>query len=616
MCNWLCSLSGVYVTGELRNYYRRCLEPVFAYQALVSFCIRAFWAAVRRIAPRTRELNQPKAVAQARRTLLAAPVCSIGLAPAGEISPGRLRLSVGWLDYEHKPDWFATFPDPEITVSLHRWNWLLRGITDESAQMPRDQGLALMRSWLGDCQSNESFGEDAYSTGERIVNGSVFLLRTGDGTVPLDIRAAFQRLGRQIAAHLEYYQGDATGNHALNNARGLLFSGTVASLPKAVDLAFAIARERLPILVTKDGFLREGSSHYHFLFTRWVLEMRWIAERTGYAEIASFLEPHAKALVQRCWFFLVRNRAIGQWHIPLIGDVSPDFPPSWLLSLPWSRPALEVFSPASLPPSPAERGWASLFGIGECNDCNRASASLTFPDSFWHRIDHGDLTLFIHAAADAGRPRATHRHFDLCGFALYREGRPLLIDCGRLDYTASQLGNYGKGAYAHNVLAVNGLPAEVNGPLWLQERYRAVDVNTSFSQSGDSSVFVVKHNGFARLVGHCIQHERSFVLRNDAFMVEDQITGSGSCDVLLRFHWAPDLDLADDGGFVWRLDPTRSVFRHDTRLHAMLSAGQEYSHPAGLYFPEYGVSRACRTLELAGTLALPATIRNQLSLAG
>ncbi len=604
------------MTDELKNYYRRCLDPFFAFQALVSFCVRAFWGALRRVAPRMRQLTQPKAVSQARRVLLTAPVSKINFAPAGQLSPGRLRLSVGWLAYEHRPDWSASFSDPEVTVSLHRWNWLLRGVTDESPRLSRDQGVALIRSWLGQCLKNESFGEDAYSTGERIVNGSIFLLHTGDCTVPSDIRTAFHHMGRQIAAHLEYYEGDTTGNHAFNNARGLLFSGTLALLPNAVDLAFSIARERLPRLVTKDGFLREGSSHYHFLFTRWVLEMCWIAQRTGHAEISTFLKPYAKVLVERCWFFLIKDRASGQWHFPLIGDVSPDFPPNWLLGLPWSRPALEVFTPNSLPHPPNEAGWASIFGIGESANCRLDSGSLTFPDSFWHRIEHGDLTLFVYAMAESGCLSASHRHFDLGGFALYHEGRPVLIDCGRLDYTTSRLGNYGKAAQAHNILAINDLPPAVDGPSWLHGRYRAVDVNTGYLQSGDSAVFVVQHNGFARLVNINVQHERKFIFRGGSLIIEDQLTGTGQCHVHLRFHWAPRAALKQDGEHVWSIGPAKSAFQSDQRLHAKLFVGKEDVQAAGLYFPEYGVSRACQTLELAGHLKLPATIRTQMILEG
>jgi len=127
-----------------------------------------------------------------------------------------------------------------------------------------------------------------------------------------------------------------TGNHAFNNARGLLFAGIVSGLPYATELAFEIFKERLPKLVTDDGFLREGSSHYHFLFTRWVLEVQWILSGTKNKELQSIVRPFAVNLVKRCWFFLVQNRKTKHWSIPLVGDISPDFPPEWLLSVPWS----------------------------------------------------------------------------------------------------------------------------------------------------------------------------------------------------------------------------------------------------------------------------------------
>ena len=45
------------------------------------------------------------------------------------------------------------------------------------------------------------------------------------------------------------------------------------SLEIALKLKISkIIKERLNTLITNDGFLREGSSHYHFLFTSSILK--------------------------------------------------------------------------------------------------------------------------------------------------------------------------------------------------------------------------------------------------------------------------------------------------------------------------------------------------------
>lgn len=564
------------------------------------------------MAPRMRLLAQPKAVRQARRALLASPESSIVVAPAVSILPGKLKLSVGWLEHEGRPDWAAAFPDQEITVSLHRWNWLLRGVTDESPKITRDQGLALIRSWLRDCLGNESFGHDAYSTGERIVNGSLFLLHSGDGGIPPDIQSAFQYMGRQVATHLEYYEGHLTGNHAFNNARALLFAGELALLPNAVEVAMTVICNRLPVLVTRDGFLREGSSHYHFLFTRWVLEMLWLATRVGHETFVRLLVPYARLLVMRCWFFLVRSEVGNCWQIPLIGDVSPDFPPGWLLGLPWSSLACGVYRPDKLPQPPQQRGWNDLFGTVEGHGTSSPDEVASFPKSGWLRIDHQPWTVFVRAGSHDGGIQAGHSHHDLGSFVLFRDGVQILADSGRLDYTCSPLSLYGESALAHNTLLINGLGPTCDGPSWLADCYRAVQVDTEVVRRGESTFVTIKHDGFVRFAGNPIFHQRHIRLSYDGFWIEDQLDGKGAHRLQARFHFAPGVELHCDPHRGWKLGNSSLRFVSDLFPEAVVQSGQASQPFGGLFFPVYGCQDNSKTLDLSGTVDLPVALTHAL----
>ena len=346
-------------------------------------------------------------------------------------------------------------------------------------------------------------------------------------------------MATRIAKNLEYYEEDMTGNHAFNNARGLLFAGIICKLPFAKELAFEIFKERLPKLVTVDGFLREGSSHYHFLFTRWVLEIEWILSNSNNKEIKNVIRPYAINLVKRCWFFLVKNKKTEQWSIPLVGDISPDFTPEWLLSIPWSKLALDVFTPDTLPSFEGKKGWGSLFGMDNGNGEAKRVGIETYPDSYWHRIDFNQLTFFSHAQNSTGKLSSDHRHLDLCGFVLYFDGQPIFIDCGRSDYTQSALSNYGYSAASHSTIYVNELSPEVDGPSWLQAAYRRVSVKTELLEQDGSVTFTIKHNGFDRISNLKVIHERKFNFDSDFFEIEDKLMGDGSCDLRLCFHHSP-----------------------------------------------------------------------------
>lgn len=594
------------MTAELRNYLSRCSNPLFALSAASALARRALAASISRVWPNCRRLYQPSDVKKTRRKLLRDDEAGgILHSPPSQVSRGTLSLAVGTMDFDGHPEWSREFPDEEVTVSLHRWNWLLRGLTDAEA-LSRQQGIELMRSWIGHCYERSEYQTDAYSTGERIVNGSLFLLRTGDEELPADISAALRGMGRHVASNLEYYPSGLTGNHAFNNARALLFAGLVAKLPSGADLALAIAKERLPKLVTPDGFMREGSSHYHFLFSRWVLEMLWLARRSGESAFVQLLVPYAALLVRRCWFFLVYDEVGGHWTIPLIGDVSPDCLPEWLVGLPWTDLACELYRPETLPEPPRRRGWQDMFGSVEGHGFRPRDEIVSFPKSSWHRVDHQPWTVLLRAQGHDAGIHASHWHHDLGGFVLFYKGAQVLIDSGRLDYTCSPLSRYGKSAEAHNVLLVDGLGAASDGPSWLAARYVMVKVDVQARREGKTTLITIRHDGFARIAGSHIVHQRCLKLDDSGFSIEDSLDGSDTHRVHVRFHFAPDIDVQRVTQRAWRLGESELKFVTEFPFESVVQVGQIDPPSGGLLFPAYGAQRVTKTLDLSGTVKLPA----------
>jgi hypothetical protein len=366
-------------------------------------------------------------------------------------------------------------------------------------------------------------------------------------------------------------------------------------------------------LITDDGFLREGSSHYHFLFTRWVLEVQWILSSSKKKEIDDVIRPYATNLVKRCWFFLVKNTKTGQWDIPLVGDISPDFPPEWLLGVPWSLPALDAFTPDVLPFYGGKKGWGALLGMDDGRGEAKRVGSETYPDSYWHRIDYNQVTFFAHAEGSSGKLRSDHRHLDLGGFVLYYAGQPLLIDCGRCDYTQSNASGFGYSASSHNSLSINGLAAEVDGPSWLQAGYKRVQVKTELLEFDDSVVFTINHDGFDRMSNIKVTHERKFKLKPGLFEIEDDLMGDGCCDLGLWFHYSPEVGTPSFKGNDLSFKNIGATFHVDSRFSGRVVCGQRESPIRGVFSPEYGVLTDCFTLDIENTINLPAKITNRVS---
>ena len=213
----------------------------------------------------------------------------------------------------------------EQYVSLHRWNWLLRSLTDEDEPPNFEWGVFLVRSWIlqmGFCPKGKA--SESYTTGERIANLCIFSRHLNGlwTSLPNDLSDYVKEMGLDLSRRVEYNPGKLNGNHVINNARALLLAGHCTNTPDLIKVARAIIEDHLENLI-KDCFLVEGSSHYQFLFTRWLLEMALLLEEKNDKLTANLIYPFLPSLLEGCNFFLIKSKN-GDNIIPTFGDVSPD----------------------------------------------------------------------------------------------------------------------------------------------------------------------------------------------------------------------------------------------------------------------------------------------------
>jgi len=281
----------------------------------------------------------------------------------------ELILCADTFSFKKESDWVIEFKDQEYTFALHRWNWLLTSLSNNANNPAREWGLNMMRSWINKMMDDQNgYAWHPYTTGERISNAFMFgILTTEDfdnskltDILPNDIKSALNSMAIYLVNHLEYKGKGKTGNHVINNSRALFFSSILLDNKYYSDLAFSILKSNLPELVSSDGFLREGSSHYQFIFTRWVLEILWLSKISNNSDIYNFVLPFSSKLVKQCTFFIINNLD-NDITVPLIGDVSPDFPTNWLSSLPLSTLARDVYCNEEINNIDLVRyDWASL----------------------------------------------------------------------------------------------------------------------------------------------------------------------------------------------------------------------------------------------------------------
>lgn len=561
--------------NEFRNLLKYCINPAVFIRTAFFFIQRILFSFQYKYAPATQ--YYPKKIRELLTEILhkeQTPEYPFTFTKErNKNKHGRIKLVKGYLSYDGFPYWKQIFDDPEETMSIHRWAWLIFALDDPEIRPTHEWGLEMMRSWLQEMGPvPQGVGGTSYTTSERIVNALLFLSRTNtklsELIIPKDIKSSLQQMAWHVAKHLEYHGIHGTGNHIINNARALLFAGEFLHIPELSQLSFYILKDALPWLITKDGFLREGSSHYHLLFTRWLIEMSQLCKKRHLQEIQNYLHPFVNKVGQQCWFFLVKNK--NKKQIPLFGDVSPDCTPQWLLS--YLEPHLQNYE-------------TSLF---------KKNGMHPFLESGWFRVNWGVITLFWHIPQESMIHRPHHGHNDACSFVFFKNGEPQIIDRGRLNYKKSDtLSKDYISASGHNSIIINNFPPfvydkEQKFPRWYQKR----NINITWKNSQDKFVFSITHNGFYRIKGKTpLKHTRHFYVHDEWVQIADELNGTEKAYVQTFFHKAPKSHV--------KITPTYSMCH--------------FKEQEGWTSPEYGVTIPSQTVIVHSITQLPVRLTYRIN---
>lgn len=512
----------------------------------------------------------------------------------GEGAPTFIPLASGPLPlHGEEMPWQRAFADAEDEEALHRWHWLLTTTDGEAHAACLAWCVAQLEQWIA------RFGHEAsawqhrrgapparwqsYTVGERIANGIAFFARHQlRPSVP--IRAALVDFAQFLVRRVEY-RGRYTGNHIINNARALYLAGVVFQHHPWRDLATIILRQELETLVTPDGFLREGSSHYQLLFTRWIGEILQFAQRQGDGALAEFLQPVLKRLQQRCHVFLIPQGSRAS-ALVLFGDISPDCTPAWL------QESVVPTLPTAAAMSPIE----------------------AYPQSGWYRGQVAEQTLLLRAESQYRPEHVGHHHNDLYHFCLYRDGQPILIDAGRKNYRLDEAwGTFGMSPAAHNAILVDGVGALPERWHRYPAAYTAVQADCAIQSQPDAIDLVITSDGFRRL-GSGLRCVRRLHLKKDRLFITDEIAGEGTHTMTLFFHWAPAVQLAPLGERVWHVvtEGAEGTFRVQAETAGMTTLHRGGEGPLGWSCPQYGQAVPSWTLQHTLRAQLPCRVQCEL----
>lgn len=337
--------------------------------------------------------------------------------------------------------------DPEIRMREDRLGWALHlHAHDRNAAWPA------VGKWLAEKWETGLSCRGAYSISERVCN--LILLWNIQAPQPA-LGAQIMRMLKQdtdyLLAHLEYHGEAGTNNHILNNARALILAGSFLNIGRFYEAGCWLIENQLAKHVAEDGVVREASTHYQWVITRWLVEVGCAFHLLDQPRFQQ-LRTRLLNMLQACDAMLLGED--GASYLPLLGDISPDFPPRLYGGMTRLGYALLGSGAEERHDQVSVGGFWSQFFVARVQP---TQPSWQAQDSSWVRIRKHGWSLIAHADVHPDDNRSTHGHHDLFSFELAFNGQPLIVDAGRGNYLSGR-DHEAAGILEewHNTILVNG----------------------------------------------------------------------------------------------------------------------------------------------------------------
>ncbi|MDA0998531.1 MAG: heparinase II/III family protein, partial [Proteobacteria bacterium] len=327
------------------------------------------------------------------------------------------------------------YEDIETSLAMHRFAWL----PFMPAEYAANALTILWPAWrAAHGTPDSSWAWHPYTAAERAINILEFIRTAGWPVGAGGVLDIVSQHAPAIAARLEYFGERGTFNHLANNGLGLHAIGCALAMPGTRAMGFTILAREAERILTPAGVLREGSTHYHFLFTRKYLVAWLAAARAGQADEAGVLLAIAARMVAAAKALALPG------GMPLIGDISPDSPPSHLMGLeagicPWIKRL----------PEQERQAVAEL--VGRTASVN-SDALLS---SGWIRKDSGRFAALASCPPSGWPFMPGHAHQDLGSAEIHFQGKPIFVDPGRGQYGDAGEAALYRSSAAHGTLRID-----------------------------------------------------------------------------------------------------------------------------------------------------------------
>ncbi len=369
----------------------------------------------------------------------------------------------------------------------------------------------LIMSWISDNPLKDSVAWHPYTISYRIVSWIKAGNRSQEILKSLYIQASY------LYRNLEYYLG---GNHYLENIKALIFAGmyfgTQGEAPKWLNKGLLKLNEQTKEQILNDGGHFERSPVYHANMLVLYLDIFNILDQKNIEKL------NLTNVISKMSNFL-RSVTHPQGEIALFNDSSEEM----------SLPSDKILN----------------YSLELLNE--ESTLKSKFEDSGYYLYRDSEAFLIIDGGPIGPDYLPGHSHADIFSYELSVKNKKIVVDCGAYDYTPGEMRDYVRSTRAHNTISIdNKDQAEMWNSHRVARRYKPFI--ESFEQSSDGIKFRGRFDGYAKLIGDNLIHNREIICqtKDKKIIVNDIIYGNGQHLVESMIHFHPEIEIEDQDGII------------------------------------------------------------------
>ena len=433
-------------------------------------------------------------------------------------------------------NWRVSDRSPLWNFNLHYFEYihpLSKKYLETHDEACLSKAMQMIRGWICHNPRNQGgTGWSAYTISLRLTNWIGFLAAVGqylEDEFRGEVEASMFEQYVYLSEHLEK---DILGNHYFENLKALVLCALYFGDMRALNAFLGAFRRECREEILPDGMHFELSPMYHKIVLEGILRVATALREAARPD--AVLEQMVQEMLDAAY-----TMEHGLRRTPLFNDSGDNMAKS--------LPGLLAAAKNHLGITPVRKN--------------------ALPQSGYYFFENGPWRLIVDAGAAGPDYIPGHAHCDAMSFELFREGEPVLVNCGTYAYQCADRHCF-RSTKAHNTVQVAGVE---QSEIW--DTFR-------LARRSKTSVLRVLENGIRMEMtdykGNCIRRE--LLLNRDSLSIKD---------------WAEGMEIQS--------------YLHSPAF-IEINSGAKITRGEAMYAPEYGLLQTIHQITATGSGSVEVTV--------